>query len=203
MGWKADIVIGKSSVDWTPTAATTRHDPAALVRLCAEAGLSRVTILSASDLSYGLRPFNRDEIAITVASGPGGESFAAIGDCTAGGEMVGWHATHPYVQTMVRRFPNGVVVVLELQSVSGYWAFAVYERGRFLRAMSGAADEGILVNEGEPLPEEAIAVEDGELCGESLVLEISKRIFGETFADIALEQWPCTLFRRKPWWRFW
>jgi hypothetical protein len=204
MGWKAAIVLGKSSVEWIPSAETTRHDPAALDTLCADSGLSRLTLLEVSDLNYGMYPFNQGEIAVTVANGSGGESFAAIGDCDAGGEMVGWHATHPYVQAMVRRFPKGVVVVLELQSVSEYWAFAVYERGRFVRAMSGADEVGILVNEGEPLPEEQVALEHGQLCGETLVFEVSRRMFGETVVDIPLERWPCTLFKRyKPWWRLW
>lgn len=204
MGWKAAIVIGKSSAAWIPSRQTLRFDANAVRTLATDAGLHKITTLREDTLAYGIYPSRSDEIALAIANDPSNESLAAIGDVRAGGEMVGWHTTHPYVQAMVRRYPAGVVVALELQSVSGYWGFAVYERGQPLRAYTGSGDEGVLVDEGAPLPEESAAVIDGEFRGEDCVFEISKRIFGDAICDLPLEQWPCVILKRaKPWWKFW
>lgn len=215
MGWKASIVVGKAGVDWTPSAGNFTHDERGVSELASQLGIRVASTLRHAPLIEGIYT-DEGEISLLagrpLGEGPatqgGGLVMAAIGDVLEGGNQVAEHAAHPYVQGMVRLFPRGVVAALELHSVTDYWGFALYERGKLVRALSGSADDGIIVEEGQRIAEEGRRTDD-EFDGESCVFAVSKRIFGRELWEEEVLNWECTIVkaatekRKKPWWKVW
>ena len=95
-------------------------------------------------------------------------------------------------------------MAIVLHSVVNLWGYSVYSKGQLLRSAAGASDDGLLVNEGAPLPEElrglkecAIDKVDEEGYGEELVFDVSARMFGrrmDAFDELPLRM---TEFKRK------
>ena len=97
-------------------------------------------------------------------------------------------------------FPQAAVLRVGLHSVVNLWSYAYFERGRLVRAYGGCADEGVMLDEGDLLPEERphferSVVRDGErffyaeidgrteefdasAYGEELAFEVMGRFFG-------------------------
>lgn len=105
---------------------------------------------------------------------------------------------------LLRLYPDGEVLAVVLHSVVNLWGYSVYSRGNLLRSAAGDSDKGLLANTGDPLPEELPSLQecpidkvDEEGDGESLVFEVSARMFGQrldAFDDIPLR---LTHYRRK------
>lgn len=99
------------------------------------------------------------------------------------------------------QFPGSELCALMLHSVVNAWGYSVIRDGRMLRERLGDADNGTLVDQGEPLPEELSLLAlssldengnrvysfeddpDEELSedqvGEDFVFAVSKRYFGQ------------------------
>ena len=131
-------------------------------------------------------------------------------------------------QTIVERFIDkyfdSEILILEANSVVDYRAYALYQQGKEIRAYAGDVDHGVMIDRGEPLPEEQpfynkSFMRDGqrvftdELNGvpdeteqiafaETLMFHIASRFFGcpldQYNGDLYLER-----FYKIPWWKFW
>lgn len=212
MGWKCSVVFGSISPpplhDGAPRAP--RHDPHAAIAIAADCGLGTLSPAHETDLCYGIFPHGREEVVIAAAAD---DSFASLGDCRRVSRSDGVALSpnnDPRVQAMLRRFPSGIVLACELHSVVDFWGFALFERGRLIRHAAGSADEGVTINEGSPIAEEADqaipAAGDFEtgFDGESMVFRVATRIFGQPMDQAPLEDWQATVFRRaRPWWKLW
>lgn len=196
MGWKCSFIVAREGN--APLAALEQTDPAAARSLASKLLLRRLRDAGSSSLDIATFPFNPHEVYLTAAPGLG-----FVSDADALDNHVTSHATDPLLQSMLRAHPTSLVGAFELHSVTNWWAFALYDQGRFVRAFAGAADEGIIINEGTPIPEEAAAgVEDpGE--GEAYVFAVAARFFDRPLDQAPLEQWTASRFLRAPWWRFW
>lgn len=90
-------------------------------------------------------------------------------------------------------FPDREIVVLVLHSVVNLWGFAVFRDGMMVRCAAGASDDGIICDSGSPLPEEEsllaqkpLAQLDEEGDGETLVFEVSRRLFAKPLNQVDL-----------------
>lgn len=103
-------------------------------------------------------------------------------------------------QIFIQKFPGAEICSFALHSVTNLWGYAVIQNGKKIRVRAGTADEGVMIDIGEPLEEEkellATATVDkngirtypsihfpGERLtedqvGEDFVFEISRRYFG-------------------------
>lgn len=110
-------------------------------------------------------------------------------------------------QTLFNLAPQGEVLAMVLHSVVDLWGFACHRGGRLRRAAGGAADDGVFLDVGAPLPEErallatiTLAGLDEEGDGESLVFAASARLFGRGI-DALPEPGPVlSHYRRPPRW---
>lgn len=57
-------------------------------------------------------------------------------------------------KNLVFPFPKAEIGIFQLHSVTNYWAYSVIPQGTKIRAKYGAADDGVLSDFGELLPEE-------------------------------------------------
>jgi hypothetical protein len=95
----------------------------------------------------------------------------------------------PVVAELARRFP--AVLTVGLHSVVDYVGYAYFEAGALVRAYAGTLEDGVVVDQGAPLPEEEglPGVEDGE----ERAFRLTSRFFG-----VPLDQfdvWDLTLGR--------
>jgi hypothetical protein len=132
---------------------------------------------------------------------------------------------HPAYKLMSELFPNGIFIFMGLHSVVNYFGYAVFENGKFIRSYSGAEDH-IDAEFGELLPEERPHFEDSYVMdgmryfkseefpdedldapayGDTLVMDLSVRLFGKRLDDKDFPMPTCDLlyFSRKPWYQFW
>ena len=106
---------------------------------------------------------------------------------------------------LLAAFPKATIFTLVLHSVVNLWGFAWYENGRKIRATWGAADDGLMLDFGAPLPEEAVyrqSDDTPDVVGEDTCFAVSSRILGKRIDQFPLENIQLTRFkpaRRPPW----
>lgn len=87
---------------------------------------------------------------------------------------------HDFRDRILRLYPAGETMALALHCATRLWGFSAYRGDQRLRTVAGSAAEGLFVDSGKPLPEEADM--DSSLndtgVGEELVLAASSRMFG-------------------------
>jgi hypothetical protein len=105
---------------------------------------------------------------------------------------------------LINLFPDGQMLTLMLHSVVNFWAFSLYEKGKLIRCAAGSSDNGIIANEGEPLPEEQEILNGKSLLslnesgdGEDLVLQISKRLYGLRMDELVELNQPLLLYKKQ------
>lgn len=100
-------------------------------------------------------------------------------------------SSRPILQRFLSLFPQASLLVLELDSVTNMFAYALYEGGSLRRAYAGNARDGITMDIGEPLAEEALFFQNSEMRGgqrffrqrvDGMLKEYSATTFGETLA---------------------
>jgi hypothetical protein len=108
-----------------------------------------------------------------------------------------------FKDNLLALYPTGEVTAIVLHSVVNLWGYSVYNNGRLLRSAAGASDDGIIVDEGAPLPEESrilatcpIDSIDEEGVGEELVFDVSTRMFGTRIDEIDNLALPMTEYTR-------
>jgi hypothetical protein len=158
------------------------------------------------------------------------------GAAVIGSPTVGEHCftlgDDPLMRRVLDRFPEAEIARIGLHSVVNFWSYEFFDHGRFLRAYGGSADDGVVVDLGDLLPEERphferSVVRDGERVffaevngtteefdpstyGDELVFEVMGRFFGDNIARSIGEHDPFALVMeafdqpqpRRWWWPF-
>ena len=132
---------------------------------------------------------------------------------------------HPAFKLMLDLYPNGTFIYLGLNSVINYFGYAVFDKGKLIRCYGGAEDH-IDADVGGLLPEEIPHFEnsyvengmryfkdesfpdedfDAPAYGETLVMELSIRLFGKRLddKDFLEPTFDLYYFSKKPWYQFW
>jgi hypothetical protein len=123
------------------------------------------------------------------------------------GGRIGGNRNHgeAFEANILGLYPAGQVLILILHSVVNMWGYSLYKSGKLVRSAAGAADDGLIVDFGTPLPEETeilarcpIERIDVEGLGEELVFEVAGRVFGrriDTFDELPLQM---SEYKRRP-----
>jgi hypothetical protein len=106
--------------------------------------------------------------------------------------------TASFREHLMRAFPASTILAIILHSVTNLWGIALVENGQPIRTAAGSADDGWIVNDGPPLPEEAPSdrfhlPDDGE----ELCLAASARVLGHRLDSPDgpdWQQWPVQRF---------
>lgn len=127
------------------------------------------------------------------------ESHFAFGAYDAGYVLSDWYevigcatdGSKPIMQRLLSLFPSASILVLELDSVTNMFGYALYESGTLRRVYAGNAKDGITAESGQPLPEEESFFRNSEVrAGQRFfrrrvlghVRECSAAAMGETLA---------------------
>jgi hypothetical protein len=157
MGWKAScILINERGPGYLGTMPP--HDPERSSRLIAALGLGGHRSRGKTTFDMGIYP---DHLVVGAYDGA-----AVIGDpriidsCISLGD-------DRLMGRVLSLFPQAAVLRVGLQSVVNLWSYTYFEAGRLLRAYGGCADEGVMLDVGDLLPEERphferSVVRDGE-----------------------------------------
>ncbi|MEW4568865.1 hypothetical protein AB1L88_13455 [Tautonia sp. JC769] len=222
MGWKAScILVNDREPGYLGTLPA--HDAEATRRLIDDLGLGPARSKGMTSFDEGMYP--RDLVigaydgAAVIGSPTVGEHCFTLGD-------------DPLMRRVLDRFPEAEIARIGLHSVVNFWSYEFFDRGRLRRAYGGSADDGVLVDLGELLPEERphferSAMRDGERVflvevngtteefdpstyGEELVFDVMGRFFGANIARSTGEHDPFALVMeafepprpRRWWWPF-
>jgi hypothetical protein len=190
MGWKAScILINEREPGYLGTLPP--HDPERARKLISALGLGRCRSRGMTTFDVGIYP---DHLVVGAYDGAAVIGTPEILDsCTSLGD-------ERLMARILHLFPQAAVLRVGLHSVTNLWSYAYFEGGRLLRAYGGAADEGVVMDEGQWLPEERphferSVVRDGwryfyaeingqmeefnaPAFGESLTFEVMGRFFG-------------------------
>lgn len=132
-------------------------------------------------------------------------------------------AGHIVTRELLRLFPNGTFLSFGLHSVVNYFGYTVIQSGQTRRNFGGAEDH-IDADHGELLPEENPHFERSTLrdgmryfkvpefpdeefmaptYGETLVNDLTTRLFGMRLFEVDTPLPDIYYFPRRPWWRIW
>ena len=210
MGWKtACILINERERGYLGTLPT--HDQRTARELIARLGLGSYQSLGLTDFDYGMYPA---EGRLVIGAYPG-TAIVASQDLVFGtvtGEKTA------LLNKLLESFPTAELLVLELHSVSNYFAYACYDQGKLLRAYAGSADDGILIEVGELQPEEEAlfvrsTMRNGVLyftfaddneeytidqIGEEIVFSLAARFFDAPLDEFASEDLIVEEFEAQP-----
>lgn len=190
MGWKAScILINERGPGFLGTLPS--HDPARARELIADCGLGLFRGRGMTSFEEGIFP---DHLAIGAYDGA-----AIIGDPEIGSTCLD-SGDNPLMAGILKAFPKAEILRVGLHSVVNLWSYALYANGTLKRAFGGCADDGVVIDAGDLLPEERphfekSVVRDGERFflgefdgqieeqdaasyGEELVFDVMGRFFG-------------------------
>jgi hypothetical protein len=126
--------------------------------------------------------------------------------------------TQQFAHRLLELYPKARICSLVLHSVVNLWGFSWYENGKLLRTSWGAADNGLVLDYGAPLPEELQFRLQPDLMdnigseGEELCFAVAERILGQRLDKFSLENitllhfvpmkmkrrlWPFSIFSTK------
>jgi hypothetical protein len=163
MGWKAScILLNEREPGYLGTMPS--HDPERARRLIADLGLGPIRSRGMTTFDDGIYP---DRLVVGAYDGA-----AVIGapNLIDSFEPMGHEALIPMI---LKIFPQAAVLAVSLHSVVNLFYFAYFEEGRRLRAYGGSAENGVLVDVGELLPEERPHFE------ESVVRDCSRYFYSD------------------------
>lgn len=212
MGWRtACVLVGEREGGFLGTFPA--HLPGRARRLLSDLGLDAGAASKPSDFDAGLEPppdwfcVGAYEGAALVCGHP--ELYGLVES-----------PRKPFLARCLSLSPGAQVLFCELDEGTSFVAYALYERGRLLRALACDPDRGVVVNEGEVLPEEASILRtassaagrggpgaggasDAELCdaAESLLFALTGRFLGPPLNEFPAEKLPVELFKLKMSWR--
>lgn len=190
MGWKASCILVN---DREPgyLGSLPAYDPEAARRLIDDLGLGPVRSKGMTSFDEGIYPGHLVVGAYDGAAVIGAQTLAD--DCFSLGD-------DPLMRRVLDRFPEAEIARFGLHSVVNFWSYEFFDHGRFLRAYGGSADDGVMVDLGDLLPEERphferSVIRDGERVflvefngvteeydpssyGEELVFTLMGRFFG-------------------------
>jgi hypothetical protein len=222
MGWKAScILINQREPGYLGN--MPEHDPERARRLIADLRLGPCRSQGMTTFDEGVYP---ERLVVGAYDGA-----AVIGDpkiidsCTSLGD-------DPLMRRVLGQFPQAAVLRIALNSVVNLFGYEYFEGGKLRRGFAGCADEGVMLDVGEWLPEERPHFErsvvrdgkrffrvdingaaeefDASAFGEELVFEVMGRFFGCRPDQAKDESDPLELpmeafereERRRWWWPF-
>lgn len=195
MGWKAACIFVSTSRLNDAFSQFPLLDPEKTESIRLGLGLSNYTKETSTTLDVGLYPEDRELVVGGYKNGcvichrdfPGALFYPDIQRRITGKNR----DAEAFSKALIKLYPKGEILCLMLHSVVNLWGYCFYRGGELIRSAAGSADDGLLVDFGEPLPEENIILEKypiqtvcGEGLGEELVFEISKRIFGKRIDEM-------------------
>lgn len=179
MGWKASYLI-------INTKSNSTHQ-----EICRDLGFPAITPIDDAYFESVVNPYGKQIFFGEYK----GNTIIANADIPP--MMVEDTTLDMYLGALTKHYPNAEICALVLHSVVDLWMYTVIKDGIPLRARAGAADEGIMIDEGKLLPEEqtfydqSTVDENGvrtfniggynyneQALGEELVFELHKRYTG-------------------------
>ncbi len=182
MGWKASCILVNTRADGY-LGTFPEHDPERARAIVRDLDLGPFKSTGMTDFTEGIYP-TRGELYVGAYDGAmivAHESIAI--DCLS--EQV-----PPLVRWLAERLPGSRMLAIALQSVVNLYGYASYVEGRLVRVRAGATDGGVLVDHGDPLPEERPLFErsflrDGQRIFvtdiDGVPVEFSDDAYGEEF----------------------
>lgn len=190
MGWKASCILINNR-EPGDLGSLPEHDPEAARRLIDD--LEFGPVLSKGITSFDERIYPR-HLVVGVYDGA-----AVIGSPTIADDCFSL-GDDPVMRRVLDRFPEAEIARFGLHSVVNFWSYEFFNHGRLLRAYGGSADDGVVVDLGDLLPEERphferSVIQEGERSflvefnrvteaydppsyGEELVFSLMERFFG-------------------------
>ena len=185
MGWKAFVVF---ATDQPPGyfGGFPPNDPQRAEHIRLQLGLTDYETVGATTLEEGLNPA-KGELFIAAPSGgivlSHPDLFEALFVEEDSDEL---SPAPPHVEAfrtaVLGLYPKGQVLAIMLHSVVNLWGYSLFSEGRLIRCASGSADDGVIADFGEPLPEEQPLLAESELndeIGEDLVFAVAARFLGK------------------------
>jgi hypothetical protein len=224
MGWKANCLLlsetgGPVFADYPP------HQPDKALAVLDGLGLAKSTRRGETDF---LEAVHLTDGSIGIGAYPGGLI------------LCGLKIDHPEnksvkqtVDALFRLYPSASILELGLHSVVNYYHYKLWVAGRLVRHRAGSADDGVVADVGELLPEEEPHFKNSELrgeervfivkhdghtheydhsaYGESLLFSVAARFLGDELNACEIERLKIELFTppgnshltRHPLWKFW
>jgi hypothetical protein len=207
MGWKASVVFAAEEPGYFGSVPV--HDVARAEQIREQLGLKDYEQVGPAVFETAMNP-NRGQLLIGAY--PRGivichdDAPGAFIEDSSRGKISGRAGDFAeFKDKVLAMYPKGEVIAIVLHSVVNLWGYGVYVNGRLLRRAAGASDNGLIVNEGTPLPEEARVLAtcpideiDQEGAGEELVFDVSARLFGKSMEAAATNlALPMTEYKRK------
>jgi len=144
MGWKAScILINEREPGFLGTRPP--HDPERARRLISRCGFGLAQSCGPTTFEEGIFP---DRLVVGAYDGA-----AFLGDPDIGCTCLDPRG-NPRLPAIVQAFPKAEILQVALHSVVNLWSYTYYVDGVLKRAFGGCADEGVMIDIGEPLPEE-------------------------------------------------
>lgn len=172
MGWHAACtLISAAEVGYLAT--FPKHDPALAKVLLNRLALGRFRSAGMSSFGHGLNP-HKQRIYVG-AYGPA----AIVGDFSLANDLI-CDSARTKARAIDELFPGCRVLSIVLSSTVNLFGYGYYRYGKLVRARAGAADEGIYLDRGDPLPEELPLYAKSTVCN-------GKRVFFETVHGEAMK----------------
>ena len=149
MGWKCAFVVVSN---------TEEKDPEALLR---ELGYGNLSPAAADSFDVAMYP--RDGKAyvghfnghLVIA-----DEFLAIESLEEG--------LNDQEQVLLNRYPGSEIASFSLHSVTNFWGYSLVRNGQKIRLRAGFSNDGVIMEEGDPLPEEAELLSKSKVNAEGI-----------------------------------
>jgi hypothetical protein len=146
MGWKASCLFASTRGEGF-LGTFPNHDSQRAQETIKALGWGKLSSAGIASLEQGIYP-EPDSVYIGAYDGAivlGTEQIAA--DCLN-------DRVPPLVERLGTYLPGASMLALVLHSVVNLFGYAYYEQGKLVRVRAGSAEDGIIVDKGEPMPEE-------------------------------------------------
>ena len=220
MGWKASVILVADEAGYFGSRPV--HDPEQAERLRVQLGLEAAGFC---DPSTGVSTFDRAMYpaarALHIGAYPRGfivchrNLAACLFDEAPARRIAGSAAVNAAFRARLLALrPGAEVLALELHSVVNLWGYALHRQGRLLRAAAGSSDDGVMVDQGASLAEEAALLGGRSLTeacdeglDEDLVFAVAARLLGTRLddfeaGDLQLSEYAAASLPRSLWCRW-
>jgi len=185
VGWKAFVLF---ATDQPPGyfGGFPPNDPQRAEHIRMQLGLTDYETVGATPLEEGLHP-GKGELFIAAPAGGvvlSHPDFIESFFMEKNSDELGPVPPHveAFRKAVLGLYPSGQVLAIMLHSVVNLWGYSLFSEGRLVRCASGSADDGVIADFGEPLPEEQPLLAENELndeIGEDLVFAVAARFLGK------------------------
>lgn len=216
MGWKAACILASQRpAPWLTN--IPRHDPEFARRISTTLPVGNVQSASMTTFEEGIYPQQ-----LVIGAYPDSLIIGHYGLC----KSCLIDEAPPVIPAIQTLLPGATTLVLALHSVVNFYGYALFEGTQRVRIRYGSADDGVLLDEGDWLPEERPLYARSELrdgkrvffheingqmeefdhssYGEEFVFALSARCFGQPLDQMEDWGYPMEVFEpvRKPFWKW-